>query len=84
MVQGNGYTNHCPECFYSKHVDVEPGDRASNCGGLMPPVQIYFLHGQWSVIQKCERCGLEKRNKVQAMDNMEKLAALVKNIARKM
>ena len=27
-VHGNGYTNHCPHCLHSKHVDVNPGDRA--------------------------------------------------------
>ncbi|MST04461.1 MAG: RNHCP domain-containing protein [Candidatus Pacebacteria bacterium] len=37
-VKGNGYTNHCPVCLYSKHVDVDPGDRLSKCGGLMKPM----------------------------------------------
>jgi DNA-directed RNA polymerase subunit RPC12/RpoP len=27
-VVGDGFTNHCPKCLYSKHVDVFPGDRA--------------------------------------------------------
>ncbi|MEK7061411.1 MAG: RNHCP domain-containing protein, partial [Patescibacteria group bacterium] len=27
-VKGTGYTNHCPNCLYSLHVDEEvPGDR---------------------------------------------------------
>lgn len=33
IVEGNGYTNHCPNCIWSKHVDIHPGDRASLCGG---------------------------------------------------
>ena len=33
-VRGNGYTNHCPYCLWSKHVDINPGDRAAGCGGL--------------------------------------------------
>ena len=37
-VKGNGYTNHCPKCLWSKHVDVNPGDRAATCGGLMEPI----------------------------------------------
>ncbi|MEK7158524.1 MAG: RNHCP domain-containing protein, partial [Patescibacteria group bacterium] len=28
QVTGDGYTNHCPQCLVSKHVDVYPGDRA--------------------------------------------------------
>ena len=31
---GSGHRNHCPNCLHSLHVDVEPGDRASDCGGL--------------------------------------------------
>ena len=30
-----GYTcrNHCPYCLHSKHVDINPGDRAETCHG---------------------------------------------------
>ena len=34
-IEGNGYTNHCTACLWSKHVDVNPGDRAADCHGLM-------------------------------------------------
>ena len=36
--QGSGYTNHCTQCFYSKHVDVNPGDRSAECEGMMKPI----------------------------------------------
>ena len=28
-----GYScrNHCPKCLHSKHVDINPGDRAEKC-----------------------------------------------------
>ena len=26
--------DHCPYCLYSKHVDINPGDRNNNCKGL--------------------------------------------------
>lgn len=32
-VKGDGYTDHCPRCLRSKHVDVNPGDRRSKCNG---------------------------------------------------
>ena len=35
QVEGNGYTNHCPKCLSSLHVDINPGDRASSCYGVM-------------------------------------------------
>lgn len=35
--------NHCPFCLYSLHLDADfPGDRASDCHGLMRPVGIDF------------------------------------------
>ena len=42
-VKGTGYTNHCPKCLWSKHEDVNPGDRASDCHGLMKPIDIGVL-----------------------------------------
>ena len=32
---GSNHRNHCPNCLYSLHVDIEPGDRESDCGGHM-------------------------------------------------
>ncbi len=73
-VEGRGYTNHCTQCFTSKHVDVDPGDRAADCGGLMNVKDIYLHEGHWVIQHKCEVCGHVRNNKVQAEDNMEKLA----------
>ncbi len=69
FVVGDGYTNHCPECLWSKHVDNEPGDRSSLCGGMMKPIDIrYSVSEQW-LIHKCIVCGLEKKNKINNNDN---------------
>ena len=37
-----GYTSrdHCPHCLYSKHVDINPGDRLNTCKGLLKPIGI--------------------------------------------
>ena len=35
---GSDHRNHCPNCLSSLHVDIEPGDRESDCGGIMEPV----------------------------------------------
>ena len=57
-VKGNGYTNHCPECLYSKHVDINPGDRAEDCGGLMEPVELEQKDGKYIIDQNlCIMCG---------------------------
>ncbi|MBQ7124729.1 MAG: RNHCP domain-containing protein, partial [Clostridia bacterium] len=35
-----GYSsrNHCPFCLSSRHLDINPGDRLSECGGIMKPI----------------------------------------------
>ncbi|MDP1743689.1 MAG: RNHCP domain-containing protein [Candidatus Amesbacteria bacterium] len=69
-VVGNGYTNHCPKCLYSKHVDINPGDRLNSCQGMMKPINIETKDGGFVVIHKCERCGEEKRNKTSSLDSL--------------
>jgi len=70
-VRGNGYTNHCPRCLYSKHVDVNPGDRASDCGGLMVPVAAGIERDVYFLVHRCAKCGLIHRNKTSPRDNTE-------------
>ncbi len=70
-VEGDGYTNHCPQCLWSKHVDIEPGDRASECGGMMRPV-VFEQHGvEFQILHRCTKCSLEKRNKLVNKDNFD-------------
>ncbi|MCW9054720.1 MAG: RNHCP domain-containing protein [Candidatus Pacebacteria bacterium] len=67
-VPGSGYTNHCPECLWSKHVDNEPGDRANECGGMMRPVALEPHHSEYRILHRCTLCGHEKYNKLQEGD----------------
>ncbi len=76
-VKGTGYTNHCPNCLFSLHVDKEvPGDRLSNCGGLMEPIGVDMKHGQNIIIHRCQKCGKEMRNKASEKDNLEAILKL--------
>jgi len=70
-VVGSGYTNHCPECLWGKHVDVNPGDRAADCGGMMKPVAVEVKGDQYILLHKCEKCGFERKNKVGEGDSFE-------------
>lgn len=59
------YRNHCPFCLWSKHVDREgPGDRESDCGGLMEPIGL-DQNGKkgFVLVHQCLTCGHEQRNK---------------------
>jgi len=75
-VQGNGYTNHCPQCLWSKHVDVHPGDRAASCVGMMSPAAVLHLGGECTIVHVCVLCGLTKKNKAGDDDNLEELSRL--------
>jgi len=79
-VTGGGYTNHCPRCLWSKHVDVRPGDRAEVCGGLMEPVRVEGTSPEYVLIHRCMRCNLEKRNKVEPGDDRDALIAVAKSL----
>jgi len=70
-VTGNGYTNHCPACLYSKHVDINPGDRMAECGGLMLPIDFEIKSGKYIIIHKCDTCGHQKKNRTSKEDNIK-------------
>lgn len=82
-VIGNGYTNHCPNCLYSKHVDIQPGDRESECGGLMTPVALEMRGEDFRLTHRCNECGFEKKNNVAPEDKREELYELAKKLAEK-
>lgn len=64
-LTNGSYRNHCPYCFYSLHVDNIPGDRQSQCGGLMKPVDVRLSSKKgYQLIHRCETCGTIKVNRV--------------------
>jgi len=71
VVTGNGFTNHCPQCLWSKHVDVDPGDRLAECGGLMRPTEVQKKGQEYTIVQVCEKCGFTRANKAQKEDNFD-------------
>lgn len=77
-IEGNGYTNHCPFCLYSKHVDINPGDRAANCQGLMKPVWLEKKKNEYVITHECLICGYKKKNKVDKEDDFEAILKINK------
>ena len=75
-VTGDGYTNHCPECLWSKHVDVEPGDRGATCGGMMEPIALEGSTGKYRIIHRCERCRMERPIALGKYDNMKAVLSI--------
>lgn len=65
-VEPLGYTsrNHCPFCLHSLHVDVNPGDRASDCGGILEPIKVEISSKKgYVIVHRCKKCGEIRRNK---------------------
>ena len=79
-VIGNGYTDHCPNCLYSLHVDNNPGDRQSDCKGIMKPVRVETVSGINYIHYVCEKCGYMHRIKANQGDNMDLIIELNKNV----
>ncbi|MBQ3266015.1 MAG: RNHCP domain-containing protein [Ruminococcus sp.] len=74
---GSNHRNHCPNCLCSQHLDIEPGDRAAGCGGLMEPIAVWVRkNGEWAIIHRCRICGALSSNRIAADDNPLKLMSL--------
>ncbi|MDD2758521.1 MAG: RNHCP domain-containing protein [Patescibacteria group bacterium] len=80
-VKGDGYTDHCPECLFSKHVDINPGDRQSTCGGIMEPKSVENGKKGLVITFRCKKCDHTKRNRVSKNDNMENIIRLSRKYA---
>ncbi len=78
-VKGDGYTNHCPQCLWSKHVDTEPGDRAAGCGGMMEPIALEGPTGNYRIVHHCEKCNIERRVAVAKSDDMQAVLVLARS-----
>jgi len=71
--------NHCTACLASKHVDVQPGDRASRCGGLMLPREVLWggKKSDFTIVHECQLCGHQQRNRSAGDDDNAVLVGFV-------
>ncbi len=77
-VKKSTYTarDHCPYCLYSKHVDINPGDRMNSCLGLLKPIGIEKFKDTYKIIYKCVKCGQLHKNIMENEDDMNKIISL--------
>jgi DNA-directed RNA polymerase subunit RPC12/RpoP len=71
--------DHCPYCLYSKHVDINPGDRANNCKGLLKPIDIEKYKDTYKIIYKCQKCGQTHKNVMANDDNYNEILNISSN-----
>ena len=81
-VKGSGFTNHCPKCLWSKHVDLNPGDRMGTCNGLMKPIKVEFEKGEYVLTHKCIKCDFERRKRVEKNDDFDVVIKVSKNFEK--
>ena len=80
-VEKLNYTarDHCPYCLYSKHVDINPGDRQNNCHGMLKPINIEKYKNTYKIIYKCTKCNQIHKNIMATDDNFDKIIELTSN-----
>lgn len=71
---GRTVRDHCPSCLRSLHVDVVPGDRASDCEGILDPIGAQQRAGAWVIRYRCRSCGHLQNNKAHPHDDPALLA----------
>lgn len=82
-IVGNGFTNHCPKCLWSKHVDVYPGDRKASCGGMMRPIEFLKEKEGYVLVHECVKCAHRKRNKMAPEDDFDIALEIPKQLSSK-
>lgn len=73
---GSSCRDHCTECLHSLHVDINPGDRAHGCRGVMKPIGLDVRNGKKKIVYRCERCGEVHKNIVAEDDSRQVLLEL--------
>lgn len=68
--------DHCPYCLYSKHVDINPGDRLNTCLGLLEPIGIEKFKNTYKIVYKCKSCNQKHKNIMASDDNMNLIILL--------
>lgn len=81
-VEGDGYTDHCPACLWGRHVDIDPGDRAARCDGMMRPVGVVEKKGGTRIAYVCEVCKHEFVVRSAQADSADAIIALAKASAK--
>ena len=70
--------DHCNYCLYSKHVDINPGDRLNECRGLLKPIGIEKYKDTFKIIYRCEKCRKTHKNIMARDDNMDRIIEISK------
>lgn len=85
QVKPLNYTarDHCPNCLSSIHVDINPGDRACECKGILRAINVEKGNKDtFKILYKCDKCGEIKRNKMAVDDNYEEILRVMSSFPK--
>lgn len=85
QVKPLNYTarDHCPNCLSSIHVDINPGDRACECKGILRAINVEKGNKDtFKILYKCDKCGEVKRNKMAVDDNYEEILRVMSSFPK--
>jgi len=87
---GTANRNHCPECLWSKHVDLNiSGDRESKCLQAMKPMGLTFKRegldkwgkekqGELMLVHQCCGCNKVSINRIAGDDDPSEILKILK------
>lgn len=76
-VAGSGFTDHCPKCLWSRHSDVNPGDRQAICKGMMKPISAEKKGDGYLIHYRCQKCNYPYQVKAAENDDFEQIIKLM-------
>jgi hypothetical protein len=73
QFMGTANRNHCNVCLWSRHVDINKGDRKADCKSGMKPIALTFKNegikqGEIMLVHKCTGCSKISINRIAADD----------------
>lgn len=79
---GTANRNHCNSCLWSRHVDMQKGDRMAECRGGMQPIALTYKHegygrmGELMLVHLCNGCDKLSINRIAADDGEAEIMAV--------
>lgn len=71
--------DHCNKCLCSIHIDINPGDRANSCLGILRPVSVVTSSKKGYIINyKCDKCKQSHNNKSALDDSFETILQVMR------
>ncbi len=72
--------DHCNNCLFGLHVDINPGDRKNDCKGILEPIGIENINKKERIVYRCKKCNKILKNIVAPDDSRELISDLYQKI----